>query len=329
MLTLRERCSATLGVLRRRREEIAGVLVSPLQGLAVGDADVPAVARAERAAYRRWLHELRTECSKHGLPLLFDESATGFRLCVGGAQDYFGVDADVVCYGRSAGGGLPLGVVCGPRQLLASPEPRLPLRAGATQGSGGAAEHAALMHSAHTFLSTLGAVPTTAHTTAPDVAPTEPRAPPDDFEDFEALGRRAERWAEGVNVELRRSALPMRIVCERSVWAIRHLQPSRHHFLLMAYLAKHLAGQRTALEWIGPRRLVVRRHTSDAELGRLQSALVQAAADMVADGWWAKPEQVLVRSQAAIQWRIAQEVGVAVGARLVAAIRSFVSLGAQ
>ena len=50
--------------------------------------------------------------------LIFDEVFVGFRLAPGGAQEYFGVRADMVTYGKSLGGGLPIGVVCGKSELM-------------------------------------------------------------------------------------------------------------------------------------------------------------------------------------------------------------------
>ena len=50
--------------------------------------------------------------------LIFDEVFLGFRLARGGAQEYFGVKADMVTYGKSLGGGLPVGVVCGKSELM-------------------------------------------------------------------------------------------------------------------------------------------------------------------------------------------------------------------
>src|SRR5262249_57117532 len=50
--------------------------------------------------------------------LIFDEVFLGFRLALGGAQEYFGVQADMVTYGKSLGGGLPVGVVCGKSRFM-------------------------------------------------------------------------------------------------------------------------------------------------------------------------------------------------------------------
>lgn len=62
--------------------------------------------------------EARKLCSEHGTLLVFDEVVTGFRLGLGGAQEYFGVDADLVTLGKIAGGGLPMGVVCGKGEVM-------------------------------------------------------------------------------------------------------------------------------------------------------------------------------------------------------------------
>ena len=306
MLCLREASSATLAVLRLRRDEIAGVLVAPLHAFAAVSshhtpADIHAACAAARTAYQRWLIELREACSRNGLPLIFDETATGFRLAPGGAQDSFGVEADVVCYGRSAGGGLPLGVICGPTALLASTPPRQPLRVAEQGGAAGAAEHPALMAATDAFLRSL------------DGGAAESR--------YAALHARVEAWASAVNDEMLGAGLPVRVLCDASTWSLRYLTPSRHHFLLMAYL---MAEQDAPpLEWIGPHRLGLPLATSEATLRSLHAALVAAARAMVADGWWAPPDgEVQVRSEAAIRRAIISELGVDVAARLVACLRS-------
>ena len=123
--TLKEMDEDTLHVLRTRRD-IACVLVNPLQALhpngnAPNDAtlvDSARTARFDRAAYARWLAELRAVCSERGIVLIFDEVFVGFRLARGGAQEYFGVKADLVTYGKTLGGGLPVGALCGRKDLM-------------------------------------------------------------------------------------------------------------------------------------------------------------------------------------------------------------------
>ena len=57
-------------------------------------------------------------CSERGIALIFDEILVGFRLAPGGAQEYFGVRADMVTYGKTVAGGFPIGVLCGKRELM-------------------------------------------------------------------------------------------------------------------------------------------------------------------------------------------------------------------
>src|SRR5262249_50719689 len=62
--------------------------------------------------------QLRAVCTERGIVLIFDEVFVGFRLAPGGAQEYFGVKADLVTYGKTLGGGLPVGAVCGRHDLM-------------------------------------------------------------------------------------------------------------------------------------------------------------------------------------------------------------------
>src|SRR5246127_4849034 len=100
--TLAEMSERTLHVLKTRRD-IACVLVNPLQALhpnanAPGDSalvDSSRSASFDRAAYGEWLKALREVCTARDIVLIFDEVFVGFRLAAGGAQQYFGVRADL------------------------------------------------------------------------------------------------------------------------------------------------------------------------------------------------------------------------------------------
>jgi glutamate-1-semialdehyde 2,1-aminomutase len=65
-----------------------------------------------------FLQKLRNACDQNGTVLIFDEMWTGFRLALGGAQEYFGVDADLVCYSKAIANGMPLSVLAGRRELM-------------------------------------------------------------------------------------------------------------------------------------------------------------------------------------------------------------------
>ena len=123
--TLKDMDAASLKVLRSRKD-IACVLVNPLQAMhpnanAPSDAMLVSSDRSaqyNRAAYTAWLQALQTVCNERNIVLIMDEVFMGFRLAYGGAQEYFNVRADMVTYGKTLGGGLPIGVVCGKHQLM-------------------------------------------------------------------------------------------------------------------------------------------------------------------------------------------------------------------
>lgn len=83
-----------------------------------------------------FLEGLRTICDKEGALLIFDEVITGFRLAKGGAQEYFGIKADIVTFGKIIGGGMPVGAYCGSRKLMEQVAPCGPVyQAGTLSGN--------------------------------------------------------------------------------------------------------------------------------------------------------------------------------------------------
>ena len=83
-----------------------------------------------------FLEGLRALCDKSGALLIFDEVITGFRLALGGAQEYFGVKADLVTFGKIIGGGMPVGAYCGSRALMEQVAPCGPVyQAGTLSGN--------------------------------------------------------------------------------------------------------------------------------------------------------------------------------------------------
>ncbi len=96
----------SLEILKKRADELAAILVEPVQ------------SRRPDFRPREYLHELRALTEKSGTVLIFDEVITGFRTGPGGAQEYFGVRADLGTYGKVVGGGLPVGIIAGKRQFM-------------------------------------------------------------------------------------------------------------------------------------------------------------------------------------------------------------------
>ena len=97
----------TKEVLSEESEDIAGVILEPVMG-----------AGGVLTANREYLEFLRSECSKIGALLIFDEIITGFRLSLGGAQEYFGVRPDITTLGKILGGGLPVSAIVGNSDIL-------------------------------------------------------------------------------------------------------------------------------------------------------------------------------------------------------------------
>ena len=98
---------AVEAVLRRFHEEVAAVIVEPVpanMGVIVPEPG--------------FLGRLRALTEREGTLLMFDEVVTGFRLGRGGAQGYAGVRPDLTTFGKIIGGGLPIGALGGPRELM-------------------------------------------------------------------------------------------------------------------------------------------------------------------------------------------------------------------
>ena len=106
-------------------EEIAAVIVEPV------GANMGVVPPAPG-----FLESLRSLCTKYGAVLIFDEVITGFRLGFTGAQGYFGVDADLVTYGKIIGAGMPVGAYGGKREIMSCVAPVGPVyQAGTLSGN--------------------------------------------------------------------------------------------------------------------------------------------------------------------------------------------------
>jgi glutamate-1-semialdehyde 2,1-aminomutase len=265
--TLKDMDERSLTVLRRRRD-IACVLVNPLQALhpnASSASDNTLVdggrrAHFDRAAYGEWLRQLRAVCTERGIPLVFDEIFVGFRLAPGGAQAYFGVRADMVTYGKTLGGGLPVGVLCGRADLMRRFRPARPADLCFARGTFNS--HPYVMAAMQVFLERLEA--------------------PETRVLYEGLDERWNARAARLNAALAEARAPVRVANLSSIFAVCYTQPSRYHWMLQYYLR----AEGLWLGWTGAGRLVFSLDYGEAEFDQVVERFAGAARAMRADGWW-------------------------------------------
>ncbi len=265
--TLADLSDASLAVLRNRRD-IACVLVNPLQAMhpnvnAPSDSmliDSSRNAHVDRAAYREWLTKLRAVCTERDIVLIFDEVFMGFRLGPGGAQEYFGVRADMVTYGKTLGGGLPVGVLCGRNDLMKRFREDRPADVCFARGTFNS--HPYVMGAMHEFLVALDS--------------EEIRAK------YAGLDDRWDRRAEALNAQLSGAGVPLRVAHFSTVWSLLFTQPSRYNWMLQFYLR----AEGLALSWVGTGRLIFRIDLPDDAFAEICRRIVAAAVAMQRDGWW-------------------------------------------
>jgi glutamate-1-semialdehyde 2,1-aminomutase len=265
--TLKDMNAASLRVLRMRRD-IACVLVNPVQALhpnAPAPADSGLIdsgrsARFDRGAYTAWLQELRRVCTERKIVLILDEVLVGFRLAPGGAQEYFGVRADLVTYGKSLGGGLPIGVVCGRGHLMKRYREDRPADICLARGTFNA--HPYVMGAMHEFLQRLDSEPIRAI-----------------YRDLDAVW---DARAGKLNERLCSAQLPVQVSHLSSIWTFTYLQPSRYNWMFQYYLR----AEGLALSWVGTARFIFSLNYSDADFDAVADRVVAAAEAMRRDGWW-------------------------------------------
>ena len=265
--TLAEMSERTLHVLRTRRD-IACALVNPLQALhpnANAPADSALVdssrsAHFDRAAYTQWLKALREVCNQRGIVLIFDEVFVGFRLAAGGAQEYFGIQADMVTYGKSLAGGLPIGVVCGRKELMRRFRDDAPADICFARGTFNS--HPYVMTAMDEFLSR--------------------HASPNFRSVYRGLDETWDGRAKQLNDALERANLPVRVANLSSIWMVQYTKPSRYNWMFQYYLR----AEGLALSWVGSGRLIFSLNYTDADFAEVEKRFVAAAEKMQRDGWW-------------------------------------------
>jgi glutamate-1-semialdehyde 2,1-aminomutase len=285
-LTLADMSEKTLEVLRTR-DDVACVLVNPLQALhpnrpAPSDSsllDSSRSAHFDREAYRSYLVRLRDVCSERGIALIFDEVFLGFRLAKGGAQEYFGVRADLVTYGKTLGGGLPVGVVCGKAGWMRRFREGAPADICFARGTFNA--HPYVIAAMRAFLVRLE---------RPEVEAQ-----------YRGLDTRWEGRLARLEARLSAEGLPLSVAGMSSVWTVLYTRPSRYNWMFQYYLR----AEGLALSWVGTGRLIFPIDLSEADFDAVTERFVRAGRRMLADGfWWSSPET----TNAGLRRRVSMEM---------------------
>ena len=219
-------------------------------------------AHFDRAAYSRWLQKLRAVCSERGIVLIFDEVFVGFRLAPGGAQEYFGVRADMVTYGKTVAGGLPVGVLCGTARASCA--------ASATTGPPTSVSRAAPSIRIPTSWApcTNSCSVSIARPSARSIAVSMPRGTGAPRHSNERLQRRATCRCKSRT-------------CPRS-----GRSSTRGRRATIGCFNTICAPPALPLAWVGTGRLIFSLNYTDADFAEVADRILSAAREMQRDGWW-------------------------------------------
>lgn len=214
-------------------DDLAGIIVEPVQRIIS-----PAPG---------FLEGLRSLCDELGVVLIFDEVVTGFRLAYGGAQEYFGVQADIASYGKIIGGGGPMGAVVGKADLVDLAHP-------ARSGGEGYVYASGTLHG--NPLGAAAGLTTLKHLRDPGFYP--------------ALAAATGRLADGMRDVLGDSGIPAIVETIGSIWQVLHMGSSPRTYTdflaadRVANTALDIELMRNGVNVIpGLRRFVSSAHTED------------------------------------------------------------------
>lgn len=290
VLSVKDMSPASLEMIKLRASEIAAVLISPLQGLNPGKpppSDLVLMDAKVRETndrikdYKDWLHTIRALTKDLNIPLIFDEVYTGFRMRPGGGQEFYEIKADMVVYGKTLGGGMPVGVVCGKRELMHRFDPTKPLRVNYVVGTFSAAPL------------TIGAMAQFLHWL--DMPATKTL--------YDTMEKKTQDFIGSTNEKLIEANLPLRVDSLTTVWTVLFKQPGRYHWMFQYYLR----AEGIALSWVGTGRCLFSLDFSDDQFEQVQTALLNAGRKMMDDGWWWDGGEEKLTGKA-IQNRMTKEV---------------------
>ncbi|WP_288455721.1 aminotransferase class III-fold pyridoxal phosphate-dependent enzyme [uncultured Sphingomonas sp.] len=270
-LTLADMSERTLEVLATRKD-IACVLVNPLQALhpnAGAPSDSQLVDSGRRAgadleAYAGWLRRLAAVCRTNGIVLIMDEVFVGFRLAPGSVARRFGLQPDMITWGKTLGGGLPIGVLTGRADLMKRWRDDRPIDICFARGTFNS--HAYVMAATNAFLRRLE---------TPEIRAL-----------YDGVDERWDARAARLDVMLADAGLPVGVANLSTIWTVLYTRPSRYNWMLQYYLR----AEGLALSWVGTGRLIFSLDIDEALFDEIARRFVAAARAMQADGWWDGPE---------------------------------------
>ncbi|WP_373514971.1 aminotransferase class III-fold pyridoxal phosphate-dependent enzyme, partial [Persicitalea sp.] len=258
MLILDYGTQESLEIIRERAQEIAAVLVEPVQ------------SRRPEFQPVEFLKELRTVTEAAGTVLIFDEIITGFRMHPAGTQGLFGIQADLATYGKVVGGGLSIGVVAGKKRFMDA------LDGGGWQYGDSSFPEVGVTYFAGTFVRhplALAAARASLLHLKQQGSQLQRR-----------LTARAERLAEALNTEFQRRQLPLSVTQFGSLWRIKFHQEVAYSELLFT-----LMREKGIHIWDGFPCFITEAHT-DAEIDRVIELFGESVDEMIeADFFQAVP----------------------------------------
>ena len=292
VITLKDMNPLSLATIRARGAELAAVIVNPFQAFHPNSpppSDLVLMSNKARKTdagisalnhpYAVWLRKLREACDENDVPLIFDEVYSGFRLSRGGGAAYFGVKPDMIVYGKTLGGGMPVGVVCGKEKLMRRFDPLHPLRVAYVIGTFSA--HPSVMGSMNEFLQWV--------------------TTPESQKIYEDGQRSFDEFAASTNEALALAGMPLKITNLATVFTFEFTCPSRYHWMFQYYLRD----QGVNLAWVGTGRCIVSLDFTKEHYKKLQDRIMAAAKRMAADGFWSAE---IVSSNARQAARMAKEL---------------------
>ena len=174
--------------------------------------------------------------------------------CFTPKQQAYEVQADMVCYGKTLGGGLPVGVLCGKKDAMTRSDPKKVSRVAYVIGT--FAAHPLTMGAMNEFLRWV---------TTPEAEQV-----------YAKVGDKFEHWVKDVNEALDAENLPLSVHNLTTVWTIIFNQPGRYHWMFQYYLR----AEGIALSWVGTGRLLVSLDFVHNDFEMLKKKLMNAARAM-------------------------------------------------